>query len=198
MKREDDTVPEPEAVEPANKDSVESATATETAWAEGAGSADEAQTQWQALQDRYLRLAADFENYKKRTAREATERVRATQADLLLELLDIADNFERALAAEHNDSPYAQGVSLIREQLSSFLTRRGVERMQVEGVRFDPEVHEALFKVPSVVPAGHVCSDLRSGYRLHGRTLRPAQVAVSTGPQPESSGTNEQEEEMRG
>ncbi len=159
------------------------------------------QEEWQALNDRHLRLAAEFENYKKRTARDHQERARSAQADLLLDLLEIADNFDRALSAEHDDSPYARGVALIREQLEGVLARRGVEKMQVTGQKFDPEFHEALMSLPSEVPAGHVCGDLRSGYLLAGRTLRPAQVAVSSGPDPESgdvSKTDEETTELRG
>ena len=155
------------------------------------------QEEWQALQDRHLRLAAEFENYKKRTARGEQDRARTAQADLLADLLEIADNFERALAAEHDDSPYARGVALIRDQLESFLVRRGVEKMQVVGRKFDPELHEALLTMSSEVPSGHVCQELRSGYLLGGRTLRPAQVAVSSGQDQESGAVQTTEENKR-
>jgi len=151
----------------------------------GEGAKDAAREEYDALQDRYLRLAAEFENYRKRVARDHQERARSANADLLLELLGVVDNFERALEAEHDDSPYAAGVSLIYEQLQGLLARRGVERVQATGQRFDPELHEAILHIASdEIPAGHVCQDLRSGYLLNGRTLRPAQVAVSRGKTP--------------
>ena len=174
---------------------VSPVTSEETVSAEAPGAApDSWQEEWQALQDRHLRLAAEFENYKKRTARGVEERARSAQADLLSELLEIADNFERALAADHDDSPYARGVALIRDQLEGLLARRGVERMRVLGQKFDPELHEALLTMPSELPAGHVCQDLRGGYVFGGRTLRPAQVAVSSGKDKESEGLQTTEE----
>lgn len=145
-------------------------------------------SEWERLQDRYLRLAAEFENHKKRTARDHQARVQAANADLLLELLEVVDNFERALSAEHEDSQYARGVTLIYEQLKGLLARQGVTALVTEGERFDPEIHEALLHVSSAdVPTGQVCQDLRRGYRHHGRILRPAQVAVSKGPAAEAA-----------
>jgi molecular chaperone GrpE len=146
-------------------------------------SGEEAVSEWAQLQDRYLRLLAEFDNYKKRTAREHQVRVQSAHADVLLELLDVVDNFDRALAVEHEDSTYAQGVALMYDQLQALLARRGVVAMASEREKFDPRLHEALLHLPSdLVPAGFVCRELRKGYSHHGRTLRPAQVAVSSGP----------------
>jgi molecular chaperone GrpE len=140
-----------------------------------------ADVELEAQRDRYLRLAAEFENYKKRTAREWRERVQSASAEVLLELLDVVDNFERALGSEQEDSPRFRGLLLIQEQLSALLARRGVEPFTVTGTAFDPERHEALVSLPSEIPAGYVCQELRRGYTQFGRLLRPAQVAVSTG-----------------
>jgi len=134
------------------------------------------------LNDRYLRLAAEFDNYKKRTAREWIDRVKGANAELLYELLDITDNFERALAVEHPDSAYAQGVKLIFQQLQSLLERNGVERIPAIGKPFDPAEHDALLHMHSdEYDEGVVCQEIRPGYRLHERILRHAQVAVSKG-----------------
>jgi len=134
------------------------------------------------LNDRYLRLAAEFDNYKKRTAREWIDRVKGANAELLYELLDITDNFERALAVEHPDSAYAQGVKLIFQQLQSLLERNGVERVPAIGKPFDPAEHDALLHMHSdEYDEGVVCQEIRPGYRLHERILRHAQVAVSKG-----------------
>jgi len=157
--------------------------AADVAESQGTGPEEKA-AEWAQLQERYLRLAAEFENHKKRTARDWQARVQAANADLLYELLAVVDNFERALLAEHEDSRYARGVALIYDQLKALLTRQGVSAMNAEGEKFDPEIHEALLHVWSVaVPPGHVCQDLRRGYTHHGRVLRPAQVAVSKGPE---------------
>jgi molecular chaperone GrpE len=134
------------------------------------------------LNDRYLRLAADFENHRKRTAREWSERVRSANAELLYELLDMVDNFQRAVDVEHKESAYATGVRLILQQLQSLLQKWGVKPMDVVGTTFDPSRHEALLHVESDTEAeGKVCQEIRRGYVLHDRVLRAAQVAVSKG-----------------
>lgn len=144
------------------------------------------------LNDRYLRLAAEFDNYKKRTAREWSDRVKSANSDLLYDLLDIIDNFERALAIEHPDSAYAKGVKLIFQQLQSLLERQGVSAVPALGEPFDPELHDALIHMDSdEYDEGIVCQEIRRGYKLHDRVLRHAQVAVSKGAPAES---NEQPE----
>jgi molecular chaperone GrpE len=137
------------------------------------------------LSDRYLRLVAEFDNFRKRTAREWSERAQSASAELLFELLSIADNFERALEVEHADGAYADGVRMIFQQLQGLLGRKGVEAIEAQGLPFDPHLHEALVHMPSEeYGEGLVCREIRKGYRLHGRVLRPAQVAVSSGPAP--------------
>lgn len=134
------------------------------------------------LNDRYLRLAADFENHRKRTAREWSERVRSANAELLYDLLDMVDNFQRAVDVEHEESAYATGVRLILQQVQSLLQKWGVEPMDVVGTSFDPSRHEALLHVESDAETeGKVCQEIRRGYMLHDRVLRAAQVAVSKG-----------------
>jgi molecular chaperone GrpE len=141
-----------------------------------------AEDQLAELNDRFLRLAAEFDNYKKRTAREWIDRVRSANAEILYELLEIADNFERALAIEHPDSAYAEGVKLILQQIQNLLTRQGMAGIPALGERFDPSRHEALIHMESdEYDEGIVCQEIRKGYKLHDRVLRPAQVAVSKG-----------------
>jgi len=141
------------------------------------------------LQDRYVRLLAEFDNYKKRTAREWQARVQSATADLLLDLLDTVDNFERALAAEHEDDAYARGVQMIYDQVNVLLQRQGVSDIPALGESFDPTVHDALLHVESGdYDEGLVCQVIRRGYRLHDRVLRPAQVAVSRGTAPDGAG----------
>jgi len=148
------------------------------------------------LTDRHLRLAAEFDNHRKRTAREWSQRVLSANAELLHDLLEIADNFDRALQVEHADGPYADGVRMIFQQLQGLLRRKGVQAIDALGQRFDPAQHEALMHIPSAeYKEGDVCREIRTGYMLHERVLRPAQVAVSRGS--DTSETAEDEDATR-
>jgi len=173
---EDETVDSPSASDKA--DLVDPADA-ETLTPDASGLA--------SLNDRYLRLAAEFENHKKRTAREWSSKVQSANTELLFDVLDIVDNFKRALDVEHEESAYATGVRLISEQLQAMLQKWGVKPMEVLGTTFDPSRHEALLHVESDSEAeGKVCQEIRKGYVLRDRVLRAAQVAVSKGT-PETS-----------
>ena len=126
------------------------------------------------------RLAAEFENYKKRTAREqASLSTRATE-HLVKELLPIVDDLERALEAaeEHEEVKLEEGVRLVHRQLASALEREGLAEIETEG-KFDPHVHEALLSQPSGAEEGSVIEVLQKGYRLGDRVLRPARVVVA-------------------
>ena len=126
------------------------------------------------------RLAAEFENYKKRTAREqASLSARATER-LVKELLPIVDDLERALEAaeEHEEAKLEEGVRLVHRQLASALEREGLPAIETNG-KFDPHVHEALLSQPSEVDEGSVIEVLQKGYRLGDRVLRPARVVVA-------------------
>jgi molecular chaperone GrpE len=126
------------------------------------------------------RLAAEFENYKKRTAREqAALSARATEG-LVKELLPIVDDLERALQAaeEHEEAKLEEGVRLVHRQLASALEREGLAEIETEG-KFDPHVHEALLSQPSDAKEGSVIEVLQKGYRLGDRVLRPARVVVA-------------------
>ena len=126
------------------------------------------------------RLAAEFENYKKRTAREqASLSARATER-LVKELLPIVDDLERALQAaeEHEEAKLEEGVRLVHRQLASALEREGLAEIETNG-KFDPHVHEALLSQPSEADEGSVIEVLQKGYRLGDRVLRPARVVVA-------------------
>jgi molecular chaperone GrpE len=126
------------------------------------------------------RLAAEFENYKKRTAREqAALSARATER-LVKELLPIVDDLERALQAaeEHEEAKLEEGVRLVHRQLASALEREGLAEIETEG-KFDPHVHEALLSQPSEADEGSVIEVLQKGYRLGDRVVRPARVVVA-------------------
>ncbi|MDD4053169.1 MAG: nucleotide exchange factor GrpE [candidate division Zixibacteria bacterium] len=136
--------------------------------------------------DRYLRLAADFDNYRKRTAREYNEIVRTANARLLQSLVAVVDDFERALfdeAAREEVDAYRRGIELIYNKLRDLLKRERVAVMDVLGKPFDPEYHEAMMQQPSdEYPDGIICGIVQKGYLLDDKVLRHARVIVSSGP----------------
>jgi molecular chaperone GrpE len=138
--------------------------------------------------DKLLRTAADFENYKKRVARERTEAAKYAHEALLLKLIPILDNFDMALAAassstEANAQALRDGVAMIHQQFKSALAEAGLEEINAVHQKFDPHLHEAVsqHEVPDV-PEGHVAQQLRKGYKLRDRLLRPASVVVAKAP----------------
>lgn len=145
--------------------------------------------------DRFLRATADFENYKKRAARERQEAVAYAHVGLLQKLLPVLDNFEMALAAAGNAPEAAAqslqaGVAMIASQLRGALTEAGLEEIDAAGKPFDPNCHEAVAQQDSTeTPEGHVFQQLRKGYKLRDRLLRPASVIVARKPPPASEPT---------
>ena len=135
--------------------------------------------------DRYLRLAAEFDNFRKRSAREFGDLVRSAERDLIGELTDVLDNLDRALGTDHKGQSvdkFAKGVALIREQLWTVLGKRGLERMQTVGEPFSPEAHDALMRMPSEEhEEGRIVQEVSPGYRLGDRVLKHAKVIVSQG-----------------
>jgi len=135
--------------------------------------------------DTYLRLAADFENYKKRARQEQLDTVQFANTTLVERLLPVLDDFHRTLehAPAGVDEPWLKGVQLTLQKLDEVLEGIGVSRIAAEGERFDPKLHEAIGSVESEeVPDDTVVEQLRPGYRLHDRVLRPALVRVSRHP----------------
>jgi len=131
--------------------------------------------------DSYLRLAADFDNYRKRVAREHAELAKRANERLLDELLPVLDDLERALeaAAQHEEAKLEDGVKLVHQALSGLLERHGLTEIEADGA-FDPHVHEALLTQPGDGAAeGSVLQVLQKGYRLGERVLRPARVIVA-------------------
>lgn len=147
-----------------------------------------------ALNDKYLRLAAEFDNYKRLAQRDQRDQIRFGNEQLLKELLPVVDNLERAIKAAKNGGngeALVQGVDLTLKQLVGSLTKFGVQPMQTVGQPFDPSGHQAVASVPSdEVPKQHVVEEFQRGYRLHDRILRAAMVAVSTGAA-SANGTND-------
>lgn len=141
-----------------------------------------------ALNDKYLRQAAEFENYKRLAQRDQRDQIKFGNEQLLKEMLPVIDNLERALkAARDSDkgghSALVQGVDLTLKQLSGSLAKFGVQAIETIGQVFDPTTHQAVAHVPSdTVPSNHVVEEFQKGYRLHERMLRAAMVSVSSGP----------------
>jgi molecular chaperone GrpE len=136
--------------------------------------------------DSYLadlqRVAADFDNYRKRVARDQASLVARAHERLVEELLPVLDDLERALQAaeEHEEAKLEDGVRLVYRNLKDALTREGLEEIAVDG-RFDPHLHEALLTQPSDAEEGSVLDVVQKGYRLGDRVLRPARVVVASG-----------------
>ncbi len=135
--------------------------------------------------DEYLALAqrtqADFENYRKRAAREAAASGERARGTLVRELLPVLDNLERALgSAQEGEQHLAEGVKLVHAELVSVLERNGVEQFDPAGERFDPTFHEALStREEESTDSGVVLDVIEKGYRVNGTVLRPARVVVS-------------------
>jgi molecular chaperone GrpE len=172
------------------KQSESSGSVPSFAGADAEQSEDDPMTGLQADLDRFrdlaLRSQADFENYKKRSAREKEEAIKYANSSLLERLVGIIDNFELGLAAAKEQgagSPIYSGMILVQKQLSDLLAESGLQPIEAEGKTFDPNVHEAIAHEPSdQFPEGIVVRQTRRGYRLKDRLLRPAKVVVSSGP----------------
>lgn len=132
--------------------------------------------------DRALRTLAEFDNFRRRSHREREDAASRGMADVLRELLDVADNFDRALEHAGNDVPEAflEGMNLVARGLHDLLDRKGVSRMEADGKPFDPEYHEALTRQPVAgAVANTIVRVVQPGYVLNDRVLRPAKVIVA-------------------
>ncbi|HZL43699.1 MAG TPA: nucleotide exchange factor GrpE [Verrucomicrobiae bacterium] len=144
--------------------------------------------------NRLLRTTADFDNFKKRAAREKQDAVRYGNETLIQKLLPILDNFDMALAAAQTSpaDPSSQsvqtGIAMIHQQLRNILLEAGLEEVEASGQKFDPNWHEAVSQQETAeIPEGQVLHQVRKGYKLRDRLLRPASVVVAKAPAPDSS-----------
>lgn len=141
------------------------------------------QGQHEELRDKYLRLWAEFDNYRKRMSKERGEDATRAQAELLVEILEPLDDLNRVLTLDSippEARTVVEGVRLVQEKLKTVLERMGLELIAAEGEPFDPELHEALVTTPAESPEedGKVALELSRGYRFRDRVLRPARVQV--------------------
>ena len=133
-----------------------------------------------ALQDRLLRTAAEFDNYRKRMDRERRELSEYTAGEVIKDLLPTIDNLERALQAAAQDDPLRKGVELIHRQMLDMLRKRGVTPIETLGADFDPNFHQAVIHEESTEHReGEVMEELQRGYVVGDRLLRPAMVKVA-------------------
>jgi molecular chaperone GrpE len=138
--------------------------------------------------ERLVRTSADFDNFKKRAAREKQDAIKYATESLLQKIMPVLDNFEAALAAAQNSSADSlkslqDGVAMIHSQLKNTLTEAGLEEVDATGKPFDPNIHEAVSQQESAeVAEGIVLQQLRKGYKLRDRLLRPATVVVAKAP----------------
>lgn len=148
-----------------------------------------------SLNDKYLRLAAEFDNYKRLIQRDQRDQIRFGNEQLLKELLPVLDNLERAIKAsqEGGDSNVLiQGVDLTLKQLTGVLSRFHVKPVETVGQLFNPATHQSVTSVASKkIPEQHVVEEFQRGYLLHDRILRAAMVSVSSGQADGASGTDD-------
>ena len=168
---------------PADMDAIEGAEpAADPSAAELQAEIDRLRQERDEHYDRLLRVTAEFDNYRKRTERERREVTERAAAAILEELLLIVDDFERALGADAAADPaaYRDGVQIIHRQLMELLLRRGVQPIEAVGADFDPEWHQAVAYDPAPGHRdGEILEEMRRGYRLGDRLLRPSMVRVA-------------------
>ena len=135
--------------------------------------------------NRHLRLMAEFENFRRRSAKEQLDLIETANGKLLEKLSEVQDNFERAFAAENKAKDleaFEKGMQMIYNQFAKVLTDAGLEQIDPTGNEFDPNLHEALMQQPSeTIPEGHVVTVFQKGYKLKNKILKTAKVIVSSG-----------------
>jgi molecular chaperone GrpE len=154
--------------------------------AAGGSLEDQLRAEAARLKDQLLRLAADFDNFRKRSRRELGDAERTAREELLRELLPVFDNLERAsqhAGAAADVQSLVDGITMVNRQFVDTLSRLGVQRIQTVGVAFDPAVHEAVQQLETAdQPPGVVFAEVLGGYRLGERLIRPAMVVVAKAP----------------
>lgn len=131
-------------------------------------------------EDRVLRLQADFENFRRRTSKEKEELSAVVTQGMLKDMLPLLDNFERAMAAESKDGEaFQKGVEMIFTQFTEILKKNGLEHIEVEGQKFDPNFHQAVMRVQNAdMEDDDIAQELQKGYMVKGRVIRPSMVQV--------------------
>ena len=169
---------------------------------EPAGEEPDSETRCAELQDKYVRLMAEFDNFRRRTAREYDQRMELSNEKIISEMVEVRDNFERALKSgkQNPDFPaYYEGTKLIFDKFDTILGRHGLEPFGEVGDEFTPELYDALMKVPNPdVPADYITDVFEKGYRLKNKVIKHGRVIVSSGkpehaPSSDSPDTNQEQ-----
>lgn len=141
---------------------------------------DEKQLQIDDLTDRYKRLMAEFENFKKRSQKEREQLYNSVMSDVIEAMLPVVDNLENAAAVNTEDTNYKQGVELVLKQFKDVLKAKGVEEIEVMGETFDPSFHEAVSSVQDTTKGEkEIIQEYRKGYKIGGRVIRHSMVVVA-------------------
>lgn len=135
------------------------------------------------LKDKYLRIFAEFDNYKKRTIKEKMEFMRTASQDVLADILPVLDDFDRAKQVsddENSDESFPEGVTLVYSKLHGIMKNKGILAMESTGAEFDSELHEAITKIPAPTPElkGKIVDTIQKGYYLNDKIIRHAKVVV--------------------
>ncbi len=179
---EKDIPSEEQEAEPAEETCGEDA--ADTGEEESASAGDEAKkeesAEEEALNAKYLRLMADFQNYKRRAEKEKSEIFAYANEKLTVQLLDVIDNFERALQHETADAGYVEGMNMIFKQLTDVLKKAGLEEIKALGEDFDPNFHNAVMMEDNAeYESGKVTEVMQKGYLLNNKVIRPSMVKVN-------------------
>lgn len=181
------TTPEPSAAESTAETSPEQPAEEKAPESQAEAEIKSLKSQLNESKDRYVRLMAEFDNYRRRTAKEQLDIIETANAKLLEKLSEVLDNFERASHPDNNKQKdydsFAKGIQMIHDQFAKILSDAGLEQLDPVGEPFDPNIHEALMNQPSdTVPESHVVQVFQKGYRLKNKLLKTAKVIVSSGP----------------
>jgi len=184
-KEEEPVKPLEEEELPASFNSGEEETPTATDNTTVSGSKDELQDKISDLNDRYLRLYSEFDNYRKRTLKERIELSKTASEEVIRALLPVVDDFERAIKSWNSlgkDDVHLEGIKLINNKLQNILTQRGLEEISAVGLAFNTDFHEAITQIPAPTPdlKDKIVDVVEKGYTLQGKVIRFAKVVVGS------------------
>jgi len=166
-----------------NKETKEKASKKLTKKEKKLSKAEEFEQKYNNVNDKYLRLTAEFDNFRKRSLKEKMELIKSAGEDILLNILPVMDNFERAMQSigdESKDNAVKEGIEIIYNNFKEFLSQRGVKEIEAIGSDFDTDLHEAITKIPAPEDSqkGKVIDVIEKGYELHGKVIRFAKVVI--------------------
>ncbi|SFA85280.1 molecular chaperone GrpE [Selenomonas ruminantium] len=180
MQQEINAVDADEAEEAASESAESENEETQEPQDEAAAQIEKLTAELKEKEDRVLRLQADFENFRRRTSKEKEELSAVVTQGMLKDMLPLLDNFERAMAAEAKDGEaFQKGVEMIFTQFTEILKKNGLEHIEVEGQKFDPNFHQAVMRVQNAdMEDDDIAQELQKGYMVKGRVIRPSMVQV--------------------